>query len=186
VEARLTDRSCAAPLDLKAQVDLGVDGSIFLPPVDSVSPRSRLLARIDRYLQAAGVDDEAARARLATNAARDLLAMGLSAEANWAEVVAAIDRSLAAELAPEGMTLPRARGRVALGMAGGLSGVSTKAMAGLCGPDWGAPPRSNRVMRAQDLSPWRPSLRGLLRLQVSRPAQGLAACLCWLAVLFVP
>jgi hypothetical protein len=41
-------------------------------------------------------------------------------------------------------------------------------------------------MRAQDLSQWRPSADGLLRLQVSRPVQGLVACLCWLAVIIVP
>lgn len=104
------------------------------------------------------------------------------AELTWAEIVAAVDRSLATAFSADGKTLPRARGRVALGLAAAAAdnGVTVS------GPDWGTPPRQPRAMRPQDLSLWRPSAGWLLRLRLSRPAQGLAACLCWLAVLFVP
>lgn len=188
MEARLTDLSCQPPLQVGIQIDHGADGSLpFQPATETAPPQSRLLSRIDRYLRAAGADDGAMRARVAAAAARDLLARGLSAEANWAEIVAAIDRSLAAELSPEGMTLPRARGRLALALAGrSATGEPAKATAAFCGPDWGVPRRRYQAMRGQNLSPWRPRLERLLRLRLSRPAQGVAACLCWIAVLIVP
>ena len=79
---------------------------------DRTAPQTRLLISIDRYLRAAGAKDPALRGRLMAATARDLLAQGQIADPAWAEIVAAIDRSLAAELATEGKTLPRARGRV--------------------------------------------------------------------------
>lgn len=186
MEARLTDPICEASLQ-SLKVDLGVEGQdITAAPAASSQPQSRLLARIDRYLLAAGAKEPALRARIAAAAARDLLAQGLSAEANWAEIVAAIDRSLATELSPEGVSLPRARGRVALGLVGSLEGDRQLPPASLCGPEWSTPPRRHQAMRGQDLSRWRPSLQRLLQIQLSRPAQGVAACLCWLAVLFIP
>src|SRR3546814_13804240 len=93
----------------------------------------------------------------------------------WAEIVAAIDRSLAEELATEGKTLPRARGRVALGLAGAAAPASGP---DLSGPDWGTPPRRASALPAQALSPWRPRAGWLLHLQLSRQAQALAASLC--------
>ncbi|HEY9550069.1 MAG TPA: hypothetical protein VIR45_11265, partial [Kiloniellaceae bacterium] len=62
MEARLTDLSCEAPV-------LSGEGARdiipFRIPVDSDPPQSRLLARIDRYLRAAGAADAALRGRLA-------------------------------------------------------------------------------------------------------------------------
>lgn len=179
MEARLTDLLCDTPVHSGAG---GRDPIAMQLPVESEAPHSRLLIHIDRYLRAAGAADAALRGRVMAATARDLLAQGLIAGPTWAEIVAAIDRSLAAELSAEGKTLPRARGRIALGISGGTAEGS----AAVSGPDWGTPPRRQSAMPPQDLSLWRPSAGWLLRLQLSRPAQGLAACLCWLAVLFVP
>ena len=56
--------------------------------------------------------------------------------------------------------------------------------------DGAAPPRNICPMLPQDLSLWRPEPRRsadrLRRFQLSRTTQGLAACLCWVAVLIVP
>src|SRR5690606_1586204 len=120
--------------------------------IDRSAPQTRLLIRIDRYLRAAGAKDPALRGRLMAATARDLLAQGQIANPTWAEIIAAIDRSLATELAPEGKTLPRARGRVALGLG---------ASEAVCGPDWGTPPRQHIPMPPQDLSLWRPSIDAL-------------------------
>lgn len=179
MEARLTDLLGDTPVHSGA----GVRNAIAVQlPVDNEPPHSRLLVSIDRYLRAAGAADPALRGRLMAATARDLLARGVIAAPAWAEIVAAIDRSLAAEYAADGKTLPRARGRVALGLGGGAAdGTCT-----VSGPDWGTPPRRQSAMPAQDLSAWRPSAGWLLRLQLSRPAQGLAACLCWLAIFLVP
>lgn len=149
---------------------------------DRSAPQTRLLISIDRYLRAAGAKDPALRGRLMAATARDLLAQGQIADPAWAEIVAAIDRSLAAELATEGKTLPRARGRVALGLGGG----APEASAAVSGPDWGTPPRRHIAMQPQDLSLLRPRADAVLRLRLSRSTQALAACLCWLAVLVVP
>ena len=184
MEARLTDLLFGTPAHSGAEVRdaISIQPWIVLEPSHSEQPHSRLLVRIDRYLRAAGATDPALRGRLMAATARDLLAQGVIAGPTWAEIVAAIDRSLAVEFAADGKTLPRARGRVALGLGGGAADVG----AAVSGPDWGTPPRRPTAMPACDLSRWRPSARWLLRLQLSRPAQGLAACLCWLAVLFVP
>ena len=184
MEARLTDLLCGTPVHSGAGVRdaISIQPRIAVEPASGEQPHSRLLVSIDRYLRAAGASEPALRGRLMAATARDLLAQGVIADPAWAEIVAAIDRSLAAELAVDGKTLPRARGRVALGLSGGAADGS----AAVSGPDWGAPPRRPSAMPAQDLSLWRPSAGWLLRLQLSRPAQGLAACLCWLAVLFVP
>lgn len=149
---------------------------------DRTAPQTRLLISIDRYLRAAGAKDPALRGRLMAATARDLLAQGQIADPSWAEIIAAIDRSLASELAPEGKTLPRARGRVALGLGGGSPAASDA----VSGPDWGTPPRRLQAMQPQDLSLWRPRADALLRLRVSRSTQALTSCLCWLAVLLVP
>lgn len=161
-------------------------------------PHSAAMIRLDRYLAAAGIDDQEQRRRLAVAAARDLLARGGAKlpgakpswpesswpESSWAEIIAAVDRQLAAEFAPgSGDEAPGPRGRVALaavrfGQSGGI------------GADWGTPPRRHRAMPAQDLSLWRPSPEAAAaqigRLRVGRAAQGLAAGLCWLAVVVVP
>ena len=178
MEARLTDLSCKAPVQLGA----GPHDPISQPVVDKEPPQTQLLIRIDRYLRAAGAADPALRGRLMAATARDLLAQGLIADPTWAEIVAAIDRSLAAELSTDGRTLPRARGRLALVLGQGAPDGSFA----ISGPDWGTPPRRTTAMRGQDLSLWRPSYGWLRRLHLSRPAQALAACVCWLAVLFVP
>lgn len=177
MEARLTGLSCDTPV----LSNEGARDAIPLPsPLDADPPQSRLLAGIDRYLRAAGAADPALRGRLAAATARDLLARGVVADLTWAEIVAAADRSLADEFSLDGRTLPR--GRVALGLA------TAAAVSGpdFSGRDWGTPPRQPRAMRPEDLSRWRPSAHWLLHIRLSRPAQGLAACLCWLAVLFVP
>jgi hypothetical protein len=178
VEARLTDLSCEAPVHPGAG---SRDPIAVQLTVDNEPPHSRLLTKIDRYLRAAGAEEPALRGRLLAATARDLLAKGLIAQPDWAKIVAAIDRSLAEELATDGKTLPRARGRVALG----LSKVA-RGSAAISGPDWGTPPRRHEPMPPQNLALWRPTIDGLRHLQLSRPAQGLAAALCWLAVLFVP
>jgi hypothetical protein len=179
VEARLTDLLGEAPVHPGAG---SRDPLAVQLTVDNEPPHNRLLARIDRYLRAAGAEEPSLRGRLMAATARDLLAKGLIAQADWAEIIAAIDRSLAEELASGGKTLPRARGRVALR----LRGATAHGSAAISGPDWGTPPRRHEPMPPQDLARWRPTIDWLRRLQLSRPAQGLAAGLCWLAVLFVP
>ena len=162
MEARLTDLLGEAPVPVHPGAGSG-DRLAIQRTVDNEPPHGRLLAKIDRYLRAAGAEEPSLRGRLMAAAARDLLSKGLIARADWAEIIAAIDRSLAEELATGGETLPR---------------VSR--------PDWGAPPRRHQPMLPQDLARWRPTLDTLRRLHLSRPTQGLAAGLCWLAVLFVP
>ncbi|MEQ9607171.1 MAG: hypothetical protein RLN99_05835, partial [Kiloniellaceae bacterium] len=156
-------------------------------------PHSAVALRIDRYLQAAGAMDKARRSRITAAAARDLLARGASAEPGWAEVIAAVDRSLAAEFTDAQMTAAQgsARGRVALVLA---ERAVSPGDATQMGRDWGTPARRRLAMAAQDLTAWHPALRPemerqaarLRRLQVSRSVQGLAACLSWLAVLIIP
>ena len=191
MEARLTD----IPTDPRVQIAPGTlevlssDG----PASAKDQPQSAVILRIDRYLQAAGAGDKARRSRLAAAAARDLLARGASAEPGWAEIIAAVDRSLTAEFAPsESAAAPgSAGGRVALVLAEQAAPYTPAAR---MGRDWGTPARHRLPMPAQDLTAWRPAWRPavayaserLSRLQVSRPAQGLAACLSWLAVLIIP
>ena len=181
MEARLTDLLGEAPVPVHPGAGSG-DRLAIQRTVDNEPPHGRLLAKIDRYLRAAGAEEPSLRGRLMAAAARDLLSKGLIARADWAEIIAAIDRSLAEELATGGETLPRARGRVALR----LSGAAGHGSASVSRPDWGAPPRRHQPMLPQDLARWRPTLDTLRRLHLSRPTQGLAAGLCWLAVLFVP
>jgi hypothetical protein len=180
VEARLTQPSSEAPILFEA----GADKAIAIQlPVEEQPPQSALVARIDRYLRAAGALDTARRSRLTAATARNLLALGVSAEPAWAEIVAAVDRALAGTDSTEGSdkaltTSTTPHGRVALCLA-------PDADVG-AGAGWGAPPRRRSAMRLQDLSLWRPTAELLLGLRVSRPAQGLAACLCWIAILIVP
>jgi len=182
VEARLTDLTC----DTSVHPDAALRQAIAIePPAEAAPPQGELLARIDRYLRTAGAADATQRSRLTVATARDLLAQGTGAEPAWAEIIAAVDRSLAAELAGDAGddAPPRSRGRVALGLAGAVPAGSDAA---IFGNAWGTPPRRPYPMRAQDLALWRPSAERLQWLQLSRPVQGLAACLCWLAVLMVP
>ncbi|MGD1877681.1 MAG: hypothetical protein ACFB13_09300 [Kiloniellaceae bacterium] len=154
-------------------------------------PQSETTLRIDRYLQAAGAADTTRRSRLTAAAARDLLAQG--ATPSWAEIIAAVDRSLAGEFATACASAApaSARGRIALSLAEHPTPDTETAE---MGNDWGTPPRHRQVMAAQDLSLWRPYLRPsmhrgadrLRNVQVSRSAQSLAACLCWLAVVIIP
>ncbi|WP_340119659.1 hypothetical protein [Pelagibius sp. 7325] len=156
-------------------------------------PHSAVALRIDRYLQAAGAMDKARRSRITAAAARDLLARGASAEPGWAEVIAAVDRSLAAEFtnAEAPAAQGSARGRVALVLA---ERAMSSGDAARMGRDWGTPARRRLVMPAQDLTSWQPTLRPemerhaarLRGLQVSRSVQGLAACLSLIAVLIIP
>jgi hypothetical protein len=177
----LTYPSSEAPILLEAGADKAI--AIQLPVEEEQPPQSALVARIDRYLRAAGALDTARRSRLTAATARNLLALGVSAEPAWAEIVAAVDRALAGADSTEGsdkalMTSTTPHGRVALRLA-------PDADAG-AGAGWGTPPSRRSAMRPQDLSLWRPTAELLLGLRVSRPAQGLAACLCWIAILIVP
>lgn len=182
MEARLTD------LPYKPQVVESPNVSV---------PQSELVARIDRYFRAAGVEDDTCRSRLIAATARDLLARGSTGKLSWAEIIAAVDRLLADELALEGdgRDCTGARGRVALRTLGDDALRVAADQAGhreAPAPPLGrvalrgTPPRSRRVMRAQDLSLWRPSAAWLHRLQLSPAKQGLAASIGWLAVLFIP
>jgi hypothetical protein len=178
----LTQPSSEVPILFEA----GADKAIAIQlPVEEQPPQSALVARIDRYLRAAGALDTARRSRLTAATARNLLALGVSAEPAWAEIVAAVDRALAGADSTEGsdkalITSTTPHGRVALSLAPDAD-VGAGASAG-----WGTPPRRRSAMRPQDLSLWRPTAELLLGLRVSRPAQGLAACLCWVAILIVP
>ena len=202
MEARLTDiptdpRMHIAPGSLDAltcgPVPAKSPGDSPTPAPSKDQPLSAVALRIDRYLQAAGAMDKARRSRVTAAAARDLLARGASAEPAWAEVIAAIDRSLAAEFTNAEISAAQgsARGRVALVLA---ERAMTSGDAARMGRDWGTPARHRLAMAAQDLTAWHPALRPemerhaarLRRLQVSRSVQGLAACLSWLAVLFIP
>ena len=190
MEARLTETP--------PQPGIRLDAGILDGRNQEDRPRSEAMIRIGRYLAAAGVDDHDHRRRLAAAVARDLLARGgakslgadpLGAEASvmessWAEIIAAVDRQLTTEFAPGYEdSAPGPRGRVALAAArsGHDAGTDT---------DWGTPPRRRQAMPAQDLSLWRPSPEAAAaqfgRLRVGRATQGLAACLCWLAVVVVP
>lgn len=154
------------------------------------SGRSRPLALSDRlnaYLRAAGVEDSERRRQLRA-ATRQLLAgrgsdgPAASVRPTWAEIIAAVDACLAAEICAAGIGVQSARGRVALKQ-GPAATAQTEG-------GWGTPPRRRRRMRAQNLSLWRPQIQGdaawLYRYQISRSTQSLAACLCWLAVLIIP
>ncbi|MGF1628122.1 MAG: hypothetical protein ACFCUT_01490 [Kiloniellaceae bacterium] len=177
----MTDLSSEAPVPFDAGADDAIANQLLTQPEVR---HSELVIRIDRYLRAAGASDTALLSRLTAATARDLLARGVSAEPAWAEIIAAVDRSLAGELSADGAgsALPTPRGRVALRLAVADRAAGARAV----GAEWGTPPRQHRGMRAQNLSLWRPSAKSLLRLQVSRPLLGLAACLCWLAVVVVP
>ncbi len=148
-----------------------------------------LAARLERYLRAAGIQNAPRRERLLAQRLGDLSAEGRdadvsSAEPSWAEIIAAVDRCLIRQLEQGGSSAARqsARGRVSLGL-----GPAQPAMPA---EDWATPPRNRRAMPAQDLSRWRPGTawraKRLQQVQFSRSTQGLAACICWLAVLVFP
>lgn len=153
---------------------------------DSSEPMA-LSNRLNAYLRAAGVSDPE-RLRQLHAATRQLLAErgsggpAASARPTWAEIIAAVDACLAAEISAAGVGAQSARGRVAL--------KQGSAAAAQAEGQWGTPPRQRRRMRAQSLSLWRPQIQGeaawLYRYQISRSTQSLAACLCWLAVLIIP
>jgi hypothetical protein len=184
LEARLTDILPEAPLRLdptsgdKLSLQTG-QGEIASDDL----PLHGVTQRIDRYLRAAGAEDSALRSRLTAAAARDLLAQGASAEPSWAEIIAAVDRSISSGGARDGglSVMTSARGRVALQLLGDPVGLPA---------EWGTPPRHRRVMQAQDLSLWHPrkaiGADRLRRVYFSRKVQAFTACVCWLAVLFVP
>ncbi|GAB4224065.1 MAG: hypothetical protein Tsb0032_27860 [Kiloniellaceae bacterium] len=170
MEAKLID----APLD-----------PCFPPRPSSLDAgRPPLATCIDRYLRAAGLTDAARRAALTDSCLTDLTAKQRGGETSWAEIIAAIDRCLVRQLVPEAAQRvpPSVSGRVALRLGDGTAG------GGLC--DGSTPPRQHFAMHPQDLSLWRPrdvAAGGLLkRLQIGRPAQGIAACLLWLAVVVIP
>ncbi len=158
MEARLTEISYEARL------------------TDDLPDRMMLAARVDRYLRAAGAQDNAQRGRLIVATARDLRTRSSNGDPTWAEIIAAVDRHLAAEFRVDAARedAPTSRGRVALCMAPGS------------GAEWATPPREHRTMPPQELSLWRPDTAWLRQLQFGRSAQGLAASLCWLAVLVIP
>ncbi|WP_193369152.1 hypothetical protein [Pelagibius marinus] len=143
--------------------------------------------RLDAYLRAAGAEDPARRRHLIA-ATRQLLAERGSdgpaapARPTWAEIIAAVDACLAAEICTVGPGAQSARGRVALKQGPAVNPQTED--------EWGTPPRQRRRMHAQSLSLWRPQFLGdaawLYRYQISRSTQSLAACLCWLAVLIIP
>lgn len=202
MEARLTDiptdpRMQIAPGTLDALSSDALAGGAAFAPSETAGnatapakdqPHSAVTLRIDRYLQAAGAMDKARRSRVTAAAARDLLARGASAEPGWAEVIAAVDRSLAIEFATaDAAAQTSARGRVALILA---EQAAASGAAARMDRDWGTPTRHRLAMPAQDLTAWRPDMQRsadrLSRLRVSPVAQGVAACLSWLAVLFIP
>lgn len=159
-----------------------------LPGDDSGSSRPLALSdRLDTYLRAAGVEDSERRRQLRA-ATRQLLAERGSdgpaalSRTTWAEIIAAVDACLATEICAAGVGVQSARGRVAL--------KQDPAATAQAEGDWGTPPRQRLRMRPQSLSLWRPQIQGdaawLYRYQISRSTQSLAACLCWLAVLFIP
>jgi len=184
LEARLTDILPEALLRL----DPASGDRLSLQPgqgeiASDDLPLHGVTQRIDRYLRAAGAKDNALRSRLTAAAARDLLAQGASAEPSWAEIIAAVDRSISSGGARDGglSVMTSARGRVALQLLGDPVGLPA---------EWGTPPRHRRVMQAQDLSLWHPrkaiGADRLQRVYFSRKLQAVTACVCWLAVLFVP
>lgn len=187
MEARLTE----IPQEARVHLEPDTGDQLSLHPgqgqaagsAESEQPLHGVTQRIDRYLRAAGAGDSALRARLTAAAARDLLAQGASAEPSWAEIIAAVDRSISSSGARDGglSVMTSARGRVALQLHGDPAALPE---------EWGTPPRHRRVMQAQDLSLWQPSeamdADRLQRVTFSRKAQAFTACLCWLAVLIVP
>lgn len=142
-------------------------------------PRGAMEVRIDSYLRACGVVEHSRREHLL---GATLGALGVDDQKkllSWAEIIAAVDAVLARHMDWPAGPAPATggRGRVALRL-----GVAAERTA-----DWAVvPQRSLQYMRPQNLSPWRPPLRELLRLRIPRSTQGLAACLCWLAVLIIP
>lgn len=159
--------------------------SAFLPcPPERPRPGD-LAARVDRYLQAAGLTDERARTRLTATVVHDLTVRARESDPAWAEAIAAIDRRLSAELAGEasGMETASPRGRVALGLETARAPAAPE-------DSWATPERRRCVMRPQDLSLWRPRvvrrLHRLLRQDISQATQGLTACLLCLAVILIP
>ena len=181
MEARLTE------IPPEARVHLEPDAGTRLfdraEPAEVEQPLHGVTQRIDLYLRAAGAEDPAQRGCLTAAAARDLLAQGASAEPSWAEIIAAVDRSISSGGARDGglSVMTSARGRVALRLLGNPVSLPE---------EWGTPPRQRRTMQPQDLSPWRPregtGADRLQRLYVSRKVQAFAACLCWLAVIVIP
>ncbi len=184
MEARLTDILPEARVRFEAEA--GDKPSLYPGQVETACrdlPLHGLTQRVDRYLRAAGAEDDALRSRLTAAAARDLLAQGASAEPSWAEIIAAVDRSISSGGARDGglSVMTSARGRVALRLLGDPAGLPQ---------EWGTPPRHRRAMPAQDLSLWHPreaiGAERLHQLHLSRKAQAFTACLCWLAVLIIP
>lgn len=184
MEARLTDIIPEAPLHLEADAGARLaqqSGAGEIACRDL--PLHGVTQRIDRYLRAAGAEDDALRSRLTAAAARDLLAQGASAEPSWAEIIAAVDRSISSGGAREGglSMMTSARGRVALRLLGEPASLPE---------EWGTPPRQRRAMRAQDLSLWQPREaivpERFHRVYFSRKVQAFTACICWLAVLIIP
>lgn len=189
MEARLTDIPPEALVRLEADIGdkLSLHSGQAQPEragaASSDLPLHGVTLRIDRYLRAAGAEDDSLRARLTAAAARDLLAQGASAEPSWAEIVAAVDRSISSGGARDGglSVMTSARGRVALRLLGDPASLPA---------EWGTPPRQRRAMQAQDLSLWQPreamDADRLQRVHFSRKVQAFTACLCWLAILIVP
>lgn len=138
--------------------------------------RDALARGLDRYLRAAGAADDLQRRRLVLRILEKLQDEGDPKALPWAKAIATTDEVLNAEFLDRASARSGMKGRVALRL-----GPSTPAAG-----DWGTPARRYRAMRPCSLAPWRPSFRDLLQLPVPRVAQGLAACLCWLAVLVLP
>lgn len=135
-----------------------------------------LTRRLDSYLREAGAADDLQRRRLVLHILERLQGEGDPKDLPWAKVVATMDRVLNAELLEQTGTRSGLKGRIALRL-----DLSARPAG-----DWGTPERRYRAMRPCSLAPWRPSLQDLIRLPVPRVAQGVAACLCWLAVLVLP
>lgn len=179
-------------------IDISVERSLPGGQADR-SRQEALTARLDAYLRAAGAEEDARRQDLIEATLSELARCGASCaparakptrpltfetHPTWAEIIAAIDTVLAAEICADsaGTGAQSARGRIALKLG--------PAAAPQAGAAWSTPSRQRRKMRPQSLSLWRPRMQKgagwLYRYQIRRTTQGLAACLCWLAVLFIP
>ena len=149
-------------------------------PKASQGPSCDELARkLDGYLAAAGAADELLRRRMVLRTVEKLEAEGDPAKLPWVKAVAALDEVLSSELLPQPGPHGKQQGRIALYLGGARQ-------AGWTARDWATPPRRYLAMPASSLAPWRPSWRQLGQIRVPRFAQGIAACLCWLAVLVLP
>lgn len=149
--------------------------------------RARMLAGLDRYLQASGVGQQNQRHRLAKAILHRVgqEEMTRDGRLDWAALIAAVDAALSDEhaITTETDSDLSCRGRIAQAFVRSPLPSTTPAVETIAR---GTPMPSHRPMPPQTLSTWRPRFPQLGSPMIWRPAQSLVISLCCLALVFVP